>query len=151
MAKDQMEVVGLVRDLAYRQLDAQISSSDNYDSKAVGVLAFDGAALAAVLAVKDAFHGSWWIPELAIVVSITYAIVAIRSRYYDSGPKVKGLYGKVRRSSPVDANARLVTELIESIAANRKVLEAKSHYFVGSLVATAVGGISSAILLWFFS
>jgi hypothetical protein len=148
MASNPTEVVGLVLGLAYRQLDAQVSSSDNYDTKAAGVLGFDGAALAAVLVVKDAFHGGWWIPALAIVVSIAYAFVAIQSGNYDFGPTVKSFYDKVRQSNAVEANVVLIAEMDGAIQANQSALRAKAHYFLGSLVATTVAAITSAILLW---
>jgi hypothetical protein len=151
MASNPTEVVGLVLGLAYRQLDAQISSSDNYDTKAAGVLGFDGAALAAILAVKDAFHGGWWIPALAIVVSIAYAFVAIQRGNYDFGPTIKSFYNKVRQSNAVEANVVLIAEMDNAIKFNQGALAAKAHYFLGSLVATTVAAITSAILLWLFS
>jgi hypothetical protein len=151
MASNPTEVVGLVLGLAYRQLDAQISSSDNYDAKAAGVLGFDGAALAAILAVKDAFHGGWWIPAVAIVVSIAYAFVAIQRGDYDFGPTIESFYRRVRHSDAVEANAILIAEMDSAIKANQGALAAKAHYFLGSLVSTTVAAITSAILLWLYS
>jgi len=151
MASNPTEVVGLVLGLAYRQLDAQISSSDNYDTKAAGVLGFDGAALAAILAVKDAFRGGWWIPALAIMVSIACAFVAIQRGDYDFGPTVSSFYSKVRHSNAVEANVVLIAEMDSAIKANQGALAAKANYFLGSLVATTAAAIASAILLWLYS
>ena len=67
----------VARDLAYRQLDAQLRAFDSFDFKAAGLLGLDGAGLAAILAAKDTFGGGWWYPALGVLVSAVFALFGI--------------------------------------------------------------------------
>jgi hypothetical protein len=145
---DLIAITEVTRDLAYRQLDSQLSSSDNYDAKAVGVLLFDGATLAAVLAVRDAFNGQWAIPALLILLAAAAAVGAIWARQYDVGPDPGTFYDGAKTSTAAQANVSLVSELRGSLMKNDIVLRRKSGFFLGSLVFTFAAGIASAILLW---
>jgi len=143
-------VTEITRDLAYRQLDAQLQASDNYDAKTGGLLAFDGAAIAAVLVLKDAFHGWWGIPAAGVLLSAVLAVGALWNRAYDTGPEVVAFYQRVSQLTPAEANVKLVSELDGSLRSNDHTLRYKSEFFLASLAATVFTGAVTAILLWVF-
>jgi hypothetical protein len=149
-------VTQTARDLGYRQLDAQFQSSDNFDTKALGVLGFDGAAVAAILAAKDLFYPlSWTIPAVLLVISAMFALFSIQTIWWEDGPDPKKFYDKVagrgvRLGSAAAANVDLVSQLggpNGAIAKNDKKLRAKSRLFVLAIWTTVVAGVASAILI----
>lgn len=149
-------VTETARDLAYRQLDAQFQSSDNFDTKALGVLGFDGAAVAAILAAKDLFyHLSWTIPAVLLIISAVVALFSIQSVWWEDGPDPKTFYDRaagrgVSLGSAAAANVDLISQLggpHGAIAKNDKKLRGKSRLFVFAIWTTVVAGVASAILI----
>src|SRR5437879_2637692 len=92
-ADELKAITETARDLAYRQIDAQLQASDNFDAKALGVLGFDGAALAAILAAKDLYVGpTWTIAGILIVISAAFAALTMQSFRWDVGPDPRRFY-----------------------------------------------------------
>jgi hypothetical protein len=89
---DLKGIADAARDLAYRQLDPQIQASNNFDAKALGLLAFDDAALAAILAAPALFNEHWEIPALVLGISAAFAIFAMRKSDWDEGPDPRDFY-----------------------------------------------------------
>ena len=147
-SQDLTAVTEMTRDLAYRQLDAQLQASDNYDTKTGGLLAFDGAAIAAILALKDAFHGWWGIPAAGILLSAVLAGLALWNRAYDTGPEVAAFYERVSLLTAAEANIKLVTELDASLQSNDRTVRNKAGFFLGSLGASVLTAAVTAVLLW---
>jgi len=158
MADEIRAITEVARDLALRQLDQQFQASDNLDTKALGVLGLDIATLAAILAAsKDVFQGrAWWLPAGAILISGVTAVVAIATRRSDYGPEVGAFYrkataGDVNRISAAEANADLISELIDekkgSLANGRRNLKWKAGFFMAAMGLTVVAGLLSAIIL----
>jgi hypothetical protein len=155
-AHDLQAITEAARDLAYRQIDVQLQASDNFDVKALGVLAFDGVALAAILAAKDLFYAwSWAIPSALIVIAAVLSLIAIQSRGWDDGPDPRDFYDKATSSGATDgsasaANVELISELggpRGSIANNDRHLRRKSGVFTLALWVTVEAGLTSAILV----
>src|SRR2546422_8766201 len=98
-ADDLNAIAETARDLAYRQLDAQFQSSDNFDTKALAVLAFDGAAIAAILAATGLFYErSWLIPITLLVLGGVFALISVQRLSWDDGPDPRTFYDKATRS-----------------------------------------------------
>jgi hypothetical protein len=157
-AQDDLKAISeSARDLAYRQLDEELQSCDNYDAKTVGVLGFDGAGVAAILATKDAFHGWWGIPASLLLLSTLWALLCIRSSSWDVGPDPKKFYDEaiargVDVGSAAAANAKLVSELggpKGAIAKNEKILAWKAKFYQWALATIAIALLESAVLLAF--
>lgn len=152
---DLKAVADAARDLAYRQLDSQIQASNNFDAKALGLLAFDGAALAAILAAPALFSGHWEIPALVLGISAVFAIFAMRKSDWDEGPDARDFYdhatqGGVMAGSAAKASVELVSELggpHGSISRNEQILRRKAWFFGLGLGATVIAGILGAILV----
>ncbi len=148
MAQDDVTTITeTARDLAYRQLDAQLQAGNNFDAKTVGVLGFDGAALAAVLATRDLFTNWWGIPTAGIMLSAVLAVLAIVSQAWDVGPDAGEFYSNASAHSAAEANVALVSELTSTLEANDRRLHSKAEFFNMALAAALVTGTVSAILV----
>jgi hypothetical protein len=159
MAAPQDEVDAITstaRDLAYRQLDAQFQASNNFDAKSLGVLAFDGAALAVIVAARDLFYGwSWAIPAGLLVLSVLSALISIQTLSWRDGPDPRKFYDEstqhgVTAGGSAAANVALVSQLggpKGDIAKNDRKLLWKSRSFVFAIWTTVVAGATSAGLI----
>jgi hypothetical protein len=153
---DLKAITESARDLAYRQLDAQFSSSDNFDTKALGVLAFDGAALGAILAARDVFfERSWLIPAVLLLLSGVFALVSVQRLSWDDGPDPRAFYDDEKGAGlALGSAARADVDLISefggpkgSIAKNDKSLRRKSGQFQLALWTTVIAGVTTVMLI----
>lgn len=145
------------RDLALRQLDQQFQASDNLDTKALGVLGLNVAALAAILTgAKDVFQGrSWGYPAGLILLSAVLAMVAISTRRWSYGPKVAAFYNAATHDpktlSVAQANADLISELVDekkgSLGMAEATLQWKARCFEAAIGLLVIAGLVSAIIL----
>ncbi len=150
-------VTETARDLALRQLDQQLSASDNLDAKALGVLGLDIAALAAILAgTKDVFQSRpWELPAAVILVAAGFAMAAVATRRWDYGPEVGAFYrkqtGEASKINAAQANADLISELIDpdkgSLAKGDLTIRWKATLFMIAIGLTVLTGLVSAIIL----
>jgi len=138
MVGDITAITEVTRDLAYRQIDAQLQSSTGYDAKAIGVIAFDVAGIAGVLAAKDSFGGLWLLVVLGLLSASVAGLAALWSRQFDVGPDPATFYEDTKAGSLAEANIALVTELGGSLQANDRALRRKSIAFLIGL-ATTIG------------
>src|SRR5438445_7176772 len=138
MPNDITVITEITRDLAYRQLDAQLQSSSSYDAKTIGVIAFDVAGLAGVLAAKDAFGGRWWVVVLGLLIASVAGLAALWSRQFDVGPDPGTFYDDTNSGSEAEANIALVTELTGSLQSNDRALRWKAIAFLAALTVTIV-------------
>ena len=132
---DLYSIADTARDLALRQLDWKLQAANNLDSKALGVLGLDVAAVAAILVGKDAvFHGNWQAPAFLILFSAFFAMAAIWSRKWSYGPKVGEVYNSATADSSTvsatKAHEDLISELIDkktgALAVSERALRWKS-------------------------
>jgi hypothetical protein len=152
---DLKAISDVARDLAYRHIDAQLQASDNFDAKALGVLAFDGAALAAILADNSLFNGHWVIPALLVSFSGLFAILMLQKSGWDLGPDPKEFYEDEESmglgvGSAARANVDLVSELggpTGSISGNETILRRRSWFYGWALWTTVFAGVAGAILI----
>ncbi|SRR5713101_7071639 len=149
---DLTTIAETARDLPYRQLDEQLQAGDNFDTKLVGILGFDGAALAAVLAFKDSLHGWWAVTTFGILLSSFFSAFAIRGVNWALGPYPSEFYdeatkGGVGSGSATMANLELVSETDAALRTNDGVLKRKARGLllaVSTLVVTAI--VTSALI-----
>jgi hypothetical protein len=150
-------VTEIARDVALRQLDHAFQASDNLDTKAVGVLTLDIAALAAILAgIKDVFTGrAWEYPAGLVLLSAILTMAAIATRRWSYGPDVGAFCAvetaDVSKIRAATANADLISELIDkkkgAIAKAEGRLKWKAGFFMAAMGLVVVAGLVSAIIL----
>ena len=147
MPDDITAISEITRDLAYRQVDAQLQSSSGYDTKAIGIIAFDTAAIAGVLAAKDAFDGLWWLIVVGLLIASVAGLVALWSRQFDVGPDPGVFYDNTKQGTEAEANIALVTELLGTLRTNDRALRWKAMAFIASLILTVVTAGLAAVSL----
>ena len=135
-------VVGLARG----QLDAQSAAGDNIDLKAMGLLGFDGALLAANLAAKDLLKDHpWWLPLPGLGISIVLCLAVSREYQHDAGPDPAGFYANFGGQTPTVALAQLLADLRDSRERNAPRLTRKRRLLSAALgmvlLTAAVAGI----------
>jgi hypothetical protein len=148
MSDDIAAITEVTRDLAYRQLDAQFQASGGYDSRAIGVIAFDIAGVAAVLAAKDAFSGLWLLFVAGLLIASVAGLVALWNRQFDVGPDPGNFFENTKSHTLAEANIGLVTELTGSLQANDRALRWKAIAFLAALVLTVVTAAAAAVSLY---
>src|SRR5260370_6259848 len=147
MSDDLTAITEVTRDLAYRQLDAQLQSSTSYDAKTIGVIAFDVAGVAGVLAAKDVFGKLWWVVILGLLIASVAGLIALWSSQFDVGPDPGSFYENTKTDSLAQANIALVTELTGSLQANDRALRWKATGFLVALLVTIVTAAIAAVSL----
>ncbi len=147
MSDDLTAITEVTRDLAYRQLDAQLQSSTSYDAKTIGVIAFDVAGVAGVLAAKDVFGKLWWVVILGLLIASVAGLIALWSSQFDVGPDPGSFYENTKTDSLAQANIALVTELTGSLQANDRALRWKATAFLVALLVTIVTAAIAAVSL----
>ncbi len=156
-AQDDLKAISeTARDLAYKQLEMLIKAIDSFDTKALGVLAFDGAALGAVLAARGlVFPHRWEWVAIGLILSSVAAALCIWTRSWNLGPEPRKFYDRLTASGvalgdATAANIVLVSQLggdNGAIAQNRAAMIWKSWFFGASLGFTGATGVLSALLV----
>lgn len=77
---DAAKVSKLILDHARWQVDTQLTTADNYDSKSTAMLGLVGVALGLVLTFKGALGSGWWVLALVLLAGAACAFLAIRDR-----------------------------------------------------------------------
>lgn len=127
-----------ILELARLQLDGQLSSGDNLDSKAFGVLAVDIAAAALAVAIRDGLHGLLWLPFALFFASAIVSILTVVARPFDSGPRVEDFYNMYSDSTERMAAVAMLSELVPSLTGNDRILTYKGRTFsIGLYAMTA--------------
>ncbi len=147
MPNDITAITEITRDLAYRQLDAHLQSSSGYDSKTIGVIAFDVAGLAGVLAAKDAFGGRWWVGRTWLADRIGGRSCGPLEPPVRCCPDPGTFYEDTNSGSEAEANIALVTELTGSLQSNDRALRWKATAFLAALTVTIVTSAIAAVSL----
>ena len=155
MAEETSDLAAIAKttlDLSCRQLDAQLQSGDNFDTKTIGVLGFDGVALAAVLAAKDSLHGWWVVTAAGIAISALISAYALRGVNWKLGPYPGEFYAEVTANgagpgSATAANLRLISETNAALQHNDRLLKRKSSSLLLAISALVVTAIVTSVLV----
>jgi hypothetical protein len=137
---DAAKVSKLILDLARWQVDTQLTTADNYDSKSTAMLGLVGVALGLVLTFKGALGSGWWVSALVLLAAAACALLAIRDRAYHYGPEPEQFYNEYGGLDEAEANVKLLSHLLPSLAANDTAIKWKSRCFMGSITLLVFAG-----------
>jgi disulfide bond formation protein DsbB len=136
--------------LARGQLNAQSAAGDNIDLKAMGLLGFDGALLAANLAARDLLNGHpWWLPLPGLAISIVLCLAVSREYQHDAGPDPAAFYASFGGQTPPVALAQLLVDLRAACERNAPRLALKRRLLGAALAAVLVAAAIAGIV-WGF-
>src|SRR4051812_12955804 len=136
--------------LAGGQLDAQSAAGDNIDLKAMGLLGFDGALLAANLAARDLLKDHpWWLPLPGLAISIVLCLAVSREYQHDAGPDPAAFYASFGGQTPAVALAQLLVDLRAASERNAPRLAVKRRMLATALATVLLTAAITAIV-WGF-
>ena len=127
--------------LSETQLLAQISDETSLDGRTVGLLAFNGALLAADVAAKDVLGPSWWAVLPFLAGSAALCLRSAFAKNTDLGPSALRFYASYGGNPATEARKQLLADLDESFGKNATRVAAKSRdlrYALGILTAGIV-------------
>lgn len=134
----------LLIDLVKEQLSNQIDASNALETKAVGVLAFQGVVIAILI------QTTWWpwviIPILLALISTILAITTLWVADYHNGPDVTKFYEEHYNDSALNATLWMIHGLSQAVQHNRPMIAQKSRRLVWALLVLISTTISAIVL-----
>ena len=138
-ADDELALLNMLSARAQARLDGQLLDSDALDTKALGVLAVDAAAVALMVAARNDVAQLWWAPTAALGTAGTVLLVTIWPRKFDVGPDTRTFYEEMTGSMRIHAASQMLSELLVAIDRNDKQILAKHRLFRIAFLVLLVG------------
>jgi hypothetical protein len=145
---DEQAILELLVPRAQSRLDGQLGDSDAMDSKALGLLGVDAAAIALMTAVRHDVASLWWLPTTVLGLAGALLLAAVWPRRFDLGPDTRRFYETMGASSQLEASRQMLTELLVAIDGNDVRLPAKAKLFKSGfalLVIALLGSLAVAL------
>jgi hypothetical protein len=112
---DEQAILDMLVPRAQARIDGTAAGRRSLDTKALGVLGVDTAAVALLVAVRDSLNALWWIPTGALGVTRVLLLAAIWPRTFDLGPDPRKFYEAMGGSTRVTATRQMLSELLEAV------------------------------------
>jgi hypothetical protein len=145
---DEQAVLDLVLPRAQARIDSQLGDSTALDSKALGVLGIDAAAIALMVAARDEFSGWWALPAFALGAAGVLLLAAVWPRELDAGPDPRSFYEAMATGTRLEATRKMLAELLAAAEANRGRVTGKRRLFKAGfalLVVALLGALAVAL------
>jgi len=145
---DEQAILDMLVPRAQARIDGQLLDSDALDTKALGVLGVDAAAVALMVAVRSDLASLWWIPAAALGLAGILLLAAVWPRTFDLGPDTRQFYETMGAGTRLDASRQMLAELLAAIDANEKRLPEKKRLFKTGfrlLVVAILGSLAVAL------
>ena len=137
--------------LATQQLAWQFDTYTSLETKAIGLLAFDGALGAFIAVLHPMPEYLRWIFFTPLVISVLGCICSLWVRTVYTGPNGEALYNWTRdQGNDTEDSLALVTNLNADVQRNRDIVAQKGLYWNISAVALIVAIVVVGIDFIFF-
>ena len=126
-------------EIAQTQLLAQIADENSLDGRTTGVLAFNGALLAADVAARELLGRRWWMTLVALSLPTLLCLRSILADEADLGPLAITFYSDYGGKSSVLAKKQLLAELGKAFEKNAERVKRKTRrlrWTLGTLVVS---------------
>lgn len=104
---DEQAILDMLVPRAQARIDGQLLDSDALDTKALGVLGVDAAAVALMVAVGSDLASLWWIPAAALGLAGILLLAAVWPRTFDLGPDTRQFYETMGGGTRLDASRQM--------------------------------------------
>jgi hypothetical protein len=146
---DAQAILDMLVPRAQARIDGQLRDNDALDAKALGFLGVDAAAIALMVAVRDALNEMWWIPTSALGCAAAILLAAVWPQRFDVGPDTRRFYETMGGSTRLAATRQMLSELLAAVDVNdqrilRKRLLFKAGFTV--LVVSLIGALTVALV-----
>lgn len=132
--------------LVIQQLAWQLDTYQSTDTKAIGLLAFDGALGAFISTLHPMSHSLKWLFFAALLLSIVFCVASLWIRRVYTGPDVQALYQWRDWSDDQDGILAIIVNVDADVRRNRGPLARKALYWmIGALamvLAVVILGVS---------
>jgi hypothetical protein len=114
---------------AQGRFDRALQDWDALDTKAMGMVALDGAVIAGLVAVHDTINRLWWIAAVGCVAAAVAMVGSIWPRTVDLGPDLADLPDEMREQPPRDAARSMFNAISSATDGADAILEDKVSLF----------------------
>jgi hypothetical protein len=135
--------------LGLSQLEIKAASANNYDMQGLGLLAFNGALLAANIAAENLLEKLWYLSVFGLAASVVMCVRVLATGAVDVGEKLATAREEWGGATEPEINALVVDSLAEALAqADERLLEKQVSigWAEWALVAASVLAAISAIV-----
>jgi hypothetical protein len=130
-------VTDLLMPAAQARVERAMQDWDVLDTKALGVLAIDAAAIAGLVAVHESIHSLWWIAVLGFLTAGAIFIGSIWPREVEVGVDLVDFHNEMREANPLHAAREFFTDLSSSADDAEKQMRGKVGLFLFGLAVFA--------------
>src|SRR5712691_4429695 len=102
----------LVVPAAQERFYSGVRDWDALDTKAVGFLAIDAAAIGVLVAVHRVVNDLWWAPAAVCGIAGGLLVASIWPRNFVLGPDLFDLHDGMRDASPLEAAREMVNDVV---------------------------------------
>ncbi len=132
----------VLRDLAVPEARERFYSVMNewtaLDTKALGILAVDAAAIGVLATVHSSVNHLWWLPAAGFSVAGALLIGVVWVRGIALGPDLLDFHHKMRNDPPLHAAREMLNDLVTATDENDSTVNGKTSLFWWALASLAV-------------
>jgi hypothetical protein len=137
--REESTLLDTMLTLCQTQMLAQIADETGLDGRTMGLLGFNGALLAADIAVRDILGMWWWLPVPFLVAATALCLRSILSQDTHLGPEALTFFTTFGSKSSDEARSQLVAELDVALRANASRAREKTTSLRAALGILIVG------------
>lgn len=133
--------------LAETQLQLQIADEASVDGRTMGLLAFNGALVAADIAAKGLLDGDWWTILPAVGVSTVLCLRSSLAKTSDVGVEAYQFFTRFGAGPSLDTREALLADLNIAFHNNARRVRVKTWSLRIALVSLTIGLVVAAFLI----
>ncbi len=133
--------------LSETQLLAQIADETSSDGRTMGLLAFNGALLAADIAARGLLGGWWWAPLPFLAIATALCLWSTFARNTDLGPRALSFYAAYSGLPAAAVRLQLLADLDSAFAENAARVRRKGTLLRWALGILTLGLVLAALLI----
>lgn len=143
---DEQAILDVLVVRAQARLDGQLRDADALDSKALGVLGVDAAAIALLVATRDAVGSAWLLPTVLFGLAGILLLAVLWPRAFSTGPDARAFYERFGTSSRLTATRQMFSELLAALDRNEGQLPGKNSTFRRGVAVLVIAVLSAVIV-----
>ncbi|HXV34766.1 MAG TPA: hypothetical protein VD769_12205 [Gaiellaceae bacterium] len=124
------------------RLNRQFDDNDALDTKALGVLGADAAAIGVLVAIHESLGALWPAPVGVLAIAGLLLLYVVLPRSLDGGPDWRQFYERFGGSPLLQVELRMLSELMIAVEANDEAAPRKAAVFKVGFAVMAAGLLS---------
>jgi hypothetical protein len=141
------DLLSTTLEVSQTQLLAQIADETSLDSRTMGILAFNGALLAANVAARNLLGTWWWTPLLALSLPTLMCLRSVLAKETDLGPLAITFYANYGGQPSRAARTQLLADLGSAFEENAQRVKSKTKRLRWTLGMLVAGLVVAALMI----